>query len=191
MKNTYVKRIFDLLLAAVVLVISLPAMVVISALIIMDSPGPVLHCSLRAGQNQKPFTMLKFRTMYTSAPLVASNDLEGATAHITSIGKWLRRTSLDELPQLFSVIVGHMSIIGPRPVLVMESSLISNREKLGVYQLKPGITGWAQVHGRDKLTNKQKALMDAEYLENRSLKMDIQILWKTLIYVIKREDIQH
>ncbi|MDG2252956.1 MAG: sugar transferase [Methylophilaceae bacterium] len=185
------KRVFDLLLGVLVFITLAIPMIVISIAIRLLSNGPVLYWSDRVGQNNKLFRMPKFRSMLTSAPEVATHLLDNPEKHLAPIGGFLRRTSLDELPQLISVLKGDMSLVGPRPALFNQEDLITLRKERGVDKLLPGITGWAQVNGRDGLSIPDKVELDVEYLDRKSFWFDVKILWMTFLKVIKHNDVSH
>ncbi len=185
------KRIFDLtlgLLASLVLV--LPVSLVAIAVRI-TSTGPALYWSDRVGRNNKIFKMPKFRSMRVGTPAVATHLLGNPQAHLTPIGSFLRKSSLDELPQLWSILVGDMSFVGPRPALFNQHDLIALRTEQGVQTLVPGLTGWAQVNGRDELPIPEKVKLDVAYLQRQSLWFDIRILWLTFIKVLRRDGVSH
>jgi O-antigen biosynthesis protein WbqP len=185
------KRIFDLIAAIVILtIISIP-MLIIAMMVKLTSKGPVLHWSDRVGINNAIFRMPKFRTMRIETPDVATHLLENPDKYITPIGPILRRFSLDEFPQLWSVLKGDMSLIGPRPALYNQDDLIELRTKKGIHRLIPGVTGWAQVNGRDILPIPVKVEYDDHYLHHRSFLFDMKILWLTFVKVIKREGVRH
>ncbi|MEG0937461.1 MAG: sugar transferase [Comamonas sp.] len=185
------KRIFDLLVAlAAVLVLAVPILIVALG-VGLTSAGPVLYWSDRVGRNNKIFKMPKFRSMRAGTPAVATHLLANPKAHLTPIGGFLRKSSLDELPQLWSILVGDMSFVGPRPALFNQQDLIEQRTELGVHTLVPGLTGWAQVNGRDELPISEKVKLDAEYLKHHSLWIDIRILWLTFVKVLSRDGITH
>ncbi|MCX7258589.1 MAG: sugar transferase [Polaromonas sp.] len=185
------KRVFDLLLAvAAAAVLALPVLLVALA-VRLSSPGPALYWSDRVGRNNKIFKMPKFRSMRVGTPTVATHLLADPKAHLTPIGSFLRKSSLDELPQLWSILVGDMSFVGPRPALFNQHDLIELRTQSGVHELVPGLTGWAQVNGRDELPIPDKVRLDAAYLEKKSLGFDLRILWLTFIKVIRRDGVTH
>lgn len=185
------KRAFDLLLALIALLpLSLPLLLVAVA-VRLTSPGPVLYWSDRVGRHNRLFKMPKFRSMRIGTPAVATHLLEDPDAWLTPIGSFLRKSSLDELPQLWSILKGDMSFVGPRPALFNQDDLIALRTEAGVHELPPGLTGWAQVNGRDELPIPQKVALDAAYLERRSLALDVYILWLTAMKVIRREGVSH
>ena len=166
-------------------------MIIIGIAIKCSSAGPIIHRSVRAGANAEPFICPKFRTMNVGAPQAASRDLISPSKHITPLGRLLRKTSLDELPQLVSVLIGDMSAVGPRPVLFVEEDLIERRKKSGVAHLAPGITGWAQINGRDDVSYEEKVSLDVEYMERQSLAFDVYILVRTVRYVIASRGVSH
>jgi O-antigen biosynthesis protein WbqP len=185
------KYVFDLLLGIVIFVLLMIPMLLIAIAICLTSKGSVLYWSDRVGKNNKIFKMPKFRSMFIDAPTVATHLLDNPGEYLSPIGGFLRRSSLDELPQLFSVLKGDMSFVGPRPALFNQVDLITLRSKKGVDKLLPGITGWAQVNGRDELSIYNKVLLDLEYLNNQSLWFDLKILWMTFLKVIKRQGVSH
>jgi O-antigen biosynthesis protein WbqP len=185
------KRIFDLLLGVAILVLLVSPMLLIAISVRLTSKGPALYWSDRVGKNNKIFKMPKFRSMLTDTPAVATHLLDNPDAYLSPIGGFLRRTSLDELPQLFSVLKGGMSFVGPRPALYNQDDLIALRTANGVDKLLPGITGWAQVNGRDELLIADKVILDVEYLNRQSFWFDIKILWMTFLKVIKRDGVSH
>ena len=181
------KRIIDLLLVVVNFFILGVPMILVVISIRLTSKGPVLYWSDRVGKNNLTFKMPKFRSMIIETPILATHLLKEPDSYLSPIGNFLRRSSLDELPQLFSVLKGDMSFVGPRPALFNQYDLINLRTKNGVDKLLPGITGWAQVNGRDKLSIYDKVLLDIEYLKRQSIFFDIKILWMTILKVIKRD----
>lgn len=185
------KRLFDLLLAAVALVMLIVPIALVAVLVRLTSPGPVLYWSNRIGRDNRVFRMPKFRSMRVDAPVVATHLLPDAVNYLTPIGSFLRKSSLDELPQLWSILRGDMSFVGPRPALFNQDDLIELRTMHGVHELLPGLTGWAQVNGRDELSIPEKVRFDKEYLSRKSLGFDIRILWLTLIKVMHRDGVSH
>lgn len=185
------KSIFDYFLAIILITFLLIPIIIIGFAIKVSSRGNVFHWSKRVGKNNIIFLMPKYRTMVMNTPDVATHLLDNPDSFYTPMGRILRRSSLDELPQLFSVLRGHMSFVGPRPALYNQSDLIQLRTKIGIHKVKPGITGWAQVNGRDEILIPEKVALDEEYLKNKSWRMDLYILWLTLIKVIIRDDITH
>lgn len=185
-----VKRLLDCVLSLIGIVVLIPVFIIIGILIKVDSRGPVIFKQKRYGKNKEPFYIYKFRTMASDAPQnVATKDLNDSKKYITKIGAFLRRTSLDELPQLFNILLGQMTIVGPRPVVLKEENLIIARDLYGANDIKPGITGWAQINGRDLLSIEEKAKLDGYYVENMGFKMDIKCFFKTVKYVLKGEGI--
>jgi O-antigen biosynthesis protein WbqP len=185
------KRVFDLVLAlAATTVLSLPILLV-AMLVRLTSPGPALYWSDRIGAHNRIFRMPKFRTMRIGTPAVATHLLANPAAHLTSIGGFLRRTSLDELPQLWSILKGDMSFVGPRPALFNQDDLVALRTEAGVHRLAPGLTGWAQVNGRDDLPIPVKVAYDVEYLQRRSFWFDLRILAMTIAKVLRASGVSH
>ena len=185
------KRLFDLIFVALMAFIILVPFIIIWLAVRFTSRGPALYWSDRVGQNNVIFRMPKFRSMREGAPTVASHLLNYPKVYLTPIGSFLRKSSLDEIPQLWSILRGNMSFVGPRPALFNQDDLIALRSKAGVDQLLPGLTGWAQVNGRDELSISQKVVLDVEYMERQSLWFDIVILWMTLLKVIKRDGVSY
>jgi O-antigen biosynthesis protein WbqP len=185
------KRIFDLLLGVVILALLVIPMLLICIAIRLSSKGSALYWSNRIGRNNEIFKMPKFRSMLINTPDVATHLLNTPDSYLSPIGTFLRRSSLDEFPQLFSVLKGDMSFIGPRPALHNQDDLIALRTKKGVDKLLPGITGWAQVNGRDKLSIPDKVALDVEYLNRQSFWFDMKILWMTFLKVLKRDSVRH
>ena len=185
------KRAFDMVASAVLaLLLALP-MLLIAAAIRLTSKGPAIYWSDRIGRDNAVFRMPKFRSMYIGTPAVATHLMKNADAVITPIGKLLRKSSLDELPQVWSVLKGDMSLVGPRPALFNQTDLIAARTAAGVHVLRPGITGWAQVNGRDELGIPEKVGFDAEYLRNVCFSLDMRILLMTAMKVVRREGVAH
>jgi O-antigen biosynthesis protein WbqP len=190
-KDADMKKIFDLLLSfCLIMVLSVPIFI-IAVLVKLTSNGPVLYWSDRVGMGNKIFKMPKFRTMRIDTPAVATHLLKDTDTYLTPIGSFLRKTSLDELPQLWSVLRGDMSFVGPRPALFNQEDLIALRTAKGVHRLIPGITGWAQINGRDDLPIPVKVAFDVHYLEHCSLMFDMKILFLTLVKVLRREGVTH
>ena len=183
------KRVFDFIISLFALIILSPLFLLISLIILIGDGKPVLFRQKRVGKNNELFTIYKFRTMKRGTENVASGKLENANAKITKFGRILRATSIDELPQLFNILNGTMSLVGPRPLIPKETEIRELREKYNVYTIRPGITGWAQVNGRDNISLEQKALLDKEYVEKQSLGFDIKILVMTVLKVLRREDV--
>jgi O-antigen biosynthesis protein WbqP len=185
------KRLFDLFTGIVFLVLlSIPMVLTIIA-VRLTSKGPSLYWSDRVGKDNTIFKMPKFRSMLTGTPTVATHLLDNPNSYLSPIGGFLRSTSLDELPQLFSVLKGDMSFVGPRPALFNQDDLIALRKEKGVDKLLPGVTGWAQVNGRDELSIPGKVALDVEYLNRKSFWFDIKILWMTFLKVIKKDGVSH
>ncbi|MCY7307911.1 MAG: sugar transferase [Rhodoferax sp.] len=185
------KRLFDLLLAALALPTLIGPILVLVILVRLTSPGPVLYWSDRVGRWNRIFRMPKFRSMRVGTPAVATHLLDNPSAYLTPIGGFLRRSSLDELPQLWSIIKGDMSFVGPRPALFNQDDLVARRTAVGVHDLVPGLTGWAQVNGRDELPIPAKVAFDVEYLQNMSFLFDLRILAMTMVRVIRRKNVSH
>jgi len=185
------KRLFDIILTVCIAVPVIPLAVVIALAVRLTSEGPVFYWSHRVGKNNLLFRMPKFRSMKVGTQTVATHLLTNPAQVITPIGSFLRKSSLDELPQLWSILMGDMSLVGPRPALFNQNDLISLRIIKGIDHLAPGLTGWAQVNGRDDLTIQQKADFDAEYLARQSLWFDIRILWMTFLNILYRKGISH
>ena len=185
------KRIFDSILAMLLIVLLSIPIIVIAAIIKLTSRGPVLYWSSRVGKNNELFRMPKFRSMRIDTPELPTHLLKDPSAHVTSFGSFLRWTSLDELPQIFSILTGKLSFVGPRPALFNQHDLVALRTDRGIHHLIPGLTGWAQVNGRDSLSIPVKVEFDFEYLKRQSLRFDLQILGLTFIKVLSREGIKH
>jgi O-antigen biosynthesis protein WbqP len=185
------KRAFDIVVSSALLVVLAPVMAVCAVSVRLGSPGPAIFKSRRVGRNGGIFEMLKFRTMREGSPQVATHLLANPSELLTPLGGFLRRSSFDELPQLWNVLRGDMSLVGPRPALFNQVDLVALRRESGVEALRPGITGWAQVRGRDDLSIAEKAALDAEYLRKRSFLFDLRILILTAFQVLKSEGIQH
>lgn len=185
------KRLFDILFAIGLTAILLIPMLIVSLLVKLGSRGPVLYVSKRIGRDNKVFRMYKFRTMVLNTPIVATHLLSDAGQYLTPGGMFLRKTSLDEVPQLINILKGDMSFVGPRPVLFNQYDLIEMRTALGIHKLTPGLTGWAQINGRDELPITEKVNFDCYYLGKMSFIFDMKILFWTLIKVIRKEGISH
>jgi len=185
------KRLFDVSFGLIVLLVFLLPLVLIALLVRITSSGPVLYWSDRVGRNNQLFRMPKFRSMRVETPSVATHLLRNPGQWLTPIGSFLRKSSLDELPQIWSILVGDMSFVGPRPALYNQDDLIALRTQALVHELVPGLTGWAQVNGRDELPIEEKVLLDAEYLQKRSIGFDLWILWLTLLKVLRRDGVSH
>ena len=185
------KRLIDMLLAALALVVMAVPLLLLALLVHLTSPGPILYWSDRIGKDNRIFRMPKFRSMHMDTPAVATHLLNDPDRYLTPIGSFLRRSSLDELPQVWSVLVGDMSFVGPRPALFNQDDLIALRTKYGVHVLMPGVTGWAQINGRDELPIPEKVRLDVEYLQRRSFRFDLHILWLTLVRVLGQDCVSH
>lgn len=185
----FFKRAADIMVSLCALIGLTPILIIISVLIKIESRGPVIFKQNRVGINSKEFTIYKFRSMKVGSPEVASNSLKNYKGHITKIGKFIRKTSLDELPQIINVIKGDMSLVGPRPVISSEVELLDYRRKLEIDKMSPGITGWAQINGRDNMTLERKIYLENEYKKSRSFFFDIKILFMTVKKVISRDGV--
>jgi O-antigen biosynthesis protein WbqP len=186
-----VKRIFDLLMALLAAAIFALPVLLVALAVKLSSRGPVLYWSDRIGRDNVIIKMPKFRSMRIGTPTVATHLLRDPETHLTPIGSFLRRSSLDELPQLWSILIGDMSFVGPRPALFNQDDLIALRTEAGVHRLRPGLTGWAQVNGRDEIAIPDKVALDAEYLRRRSMRFDLCIIWITFIKILRRDGIAH
>jgi O-antigen biosynthesis protein WbqP len=191
MEGAMIKRAIDIALAAAVLGALLVPIGIVAIAVKLSSPGPVLYWSERVGRGNRLFRMPKFRSMRTDTPVVATHLLSAPERYLTPIGSFLRRSSVDELPQLWSVLVGDMSLVGPRPALFNQHDLIALRTERGVHALRPGITGWAQVNGRDELPIPVKVEYDAWYLAHQSLRVDLRILFLTALKVLGQHGVAH
>jgi O-antigen biosynthesis protein WbqP len=185
------KRVFDIFLVCPAALILFVPVLVVAIAVRLTSKGPALYWSDRVGRNNVIFRMPKFRSMRVGTPAVATHLLADAASHLTPIGSFLRKSSLDELPQLWSILVGDMSFVGPRPALFNQQDLIALRTEQGVHTLVPGLTGWAQVNGRDELPIPEKVKLDVAYLQRQSLWFDIRILWLTFVKVLRRDGVSH
>ncbi|MBK7354670.1 MAG: sugar transferase [Propionivibrio sp.] len=185
------KRLFDLCLAACATIVLAVPILVVALLVKVTSPGPAFYWSDRIGRNNHVFRMPKFRSMRIDTPAVATHLLGNPDDYLTPVGSFLRKTSLDEVPQLWSILIGDMSFVGPRPALFNQDDLIALRTAQGVHELAPGLTGWAQVNGRDELPIPQKVAFDVEYMQRKSLCFDLRILWLTFVKVLGRDGVSH
>ena len=185
------KRVFDVFFSCLAALILFVPMLMVAVAVRFTSKGPALYWSDRVGRNNVIFKMPKFRSMRVGAPALATHLLADARSHLTPIGSFLRKSSLDELPQLWSILAGDMSFVGPRPALFNQQDLIALRTEQGVHTLVPGLTGWAQVNGRDELPIPQKVALDAEYLQRQGFWFDIKILWLTFLKVVQRDGVSH
>lgn len=186
----FIKRFFDIICSIIGIIILSPIFIIVSILIKLESKGPIIFKQVRAGKNSKPFYIYKFRSMKTETPNIATNDFTDSHVYITKIGKVIRKTSIDELPQLFNILKGDMSIVGPRPVILEEVDLIDLRQSYNIDTILPGITGWAQINGRDNIGNEEKVKYDYEYLVKKNFFMDLYIIMMTVLKVFKRSDIK-
>ena len=185
------KRFFDIFMASFLLIVLAGVLALVAMVVKMTSQGKVLYWSKRIGKDNSVFLMPKFRTMRTDTPVVATHLLANPDAYLTPVGKFLRTTSLDELPQLYSILLGHMSFVGPRPALFNQDDLIDLRTRAGVHVLTPGLTGWAQVNGREELSIPVKVQLDKVYFQKQSWFFDLQILLLTFVKVMRREGVVH
>lgn len=185
------KRFFDFSMSLLLIVLLAMPMIIIALIVRLTSKGPVIYWSDRVGRANKIFKMPKFRSMRVDAPAMASHLMKDPDLFFSPVGSFLRRSSIDELPQLFSILKGEMSFVGPRPALFNQYDLIDLRSKKGVNQLIPGVTGWAQINGRDELLITEKVALDLEYLNRKSFWFDLHILFKTILKVIKSESVSH
>jgi len=185
------KRIFDLVLAVSLGIILLLPLALIALSVGLTSSGPILYWSDRVGRNNTIFKMPKFRSMQAETPALATHLLGDPDVYLTTVGSFLRKSSLDELPQLWSIIKGDMSFVGPRPALFNQYDLIQLRTSAGVHKLLPGLTGWAQINGRDELSIPQKVALDIEYLEKKSFGFDVKIIILTAFAVLRRDNVTH
>ena len=186
-----VKRLFDFLLALFSAFLLVVVILWVALAVRLTSPGPILYWSDRVGKCNRIFKMPKFRSMRVGTPAMATHLLADARSHLTPIGSFLRKSSLDELPQLWSILAGDMSFVGPRPALFNQQDLIALRTEQGVHTLVPGLTGWAQVNGRDELPIPEKVKLDMVYLQRQSLWFDVRILWLTIVKVLRRDGVSH
>ena len=191
MEALLIKRALDALLAATALLVLAIPIALVALAVKLTSRGPALYWSERIGRDNRTFRMPKFRSMRVDTPVVATHLLESPDRWLTPIGSFLRRSSLDELPQLWSILVGDMSIVGPRPALFNQHDLIELRTQRGVHRLRPGLTGWAQVNGRDEIPIPEKVAYDTWYLEHRSLALDLRIVLLTAVKVLRKEGVSH
>ncbi|MFR3568584.1 MAG: sugar transferase [Paraclostridium sordellii] len=190
--NNYnkLKRYIDIILSTLGIIILSPVFLIISIIIKLESEGPIIFKQLRAGKDSKPFYIYKFRSMKADAPSLSTNEFEDVNLFITKIGKFIRRTSIDELPQLINILKGDMSIVGPRPVILNEKELILLRKEYNIDSILPGITGLAQINGRDIIGTEEKVKLDYEYLQNKSLNLDVKIVFITIFKVLRKSDIK-
>lgn len=184
------KRLFDFVMSLIGIIVLSPIILIVALAVKLTSPGPMLFKQRRIGKNNDEFQIYKFRTMRIDTPNVPTHLLENPEQWITPVGKFLRKTSLDELPQLFNILKGEMSIVGPRPALYNQIDLKEMRTEAGVHKLVPGLTGWAQINGRDEIPLSLKVKLDKEYLERKNFFFDIKIIFMTVLSVLKSEGVQ-
>ena len=184
-------RLINILMSLIFLIILFPIIIIVSFLIKIDSKGPIFFVSNRVGQYNKIFKMIKFRTMHTNTRIVETSKLKNANSKITKLGKILRKYSIDETPQFISVILGDMNIVGPRPALPSQIKLINSRKKFGIDKIKPGLTGYAQVNGRDLITDKKKINLEIQYLKKKNFLLDLVIIVKTIKVVLNKIGVSH
>lgn len=185
------KRVFDFSLALIAIFIFIIPLCILALLVKVTSHGPILHWSKRVGLGELFFDMPKFRSMRVNTPQVATHLLADPNIWLTPVGSFLRKSSLDEIPQLWCIIKGDMSFVGPRPALFNQTDLIFLRKQSGVDQLRPGLTGWAQINGRDELSIQEKVKLDLEYLQMRSFFFDLKIIWVTFLSVLNQRGVSH
>jgi O-antigen biosynthesis protein WbqP len=185
------KRTFDLVMALFLCVLALVPFILSALAVAITSRGPVIFWSLRVGEDGKLFEMPKLRTMHVGAPLLATDRFADPKLYMTSVGSFLRRASLDEIPQLWCILRGQMSLVGPRPALFNQTELIGRRHELGISRMKPGLTGWAQVNGRDSISLDQKLALDLEYMQKQSVSFDVRIIMLTCFKVWHRAGVSH
>jgi O-antigen biosynthesis protein WbqP len=185
------KRVFDIFLGCLAALMLFVPVLLVAMAVRLTSKGPALYWSDRVGRNNVIFKMPKFRSMRVGTPAMATHLLADARSHLTPIGSFLRKSSLDELPQLWSILAGDMSFVGPRPALFNQQDLIALRTEQGVHTLVPGLTGWAQVNGRDELPIPEKVKLDVTYMQRQSLWFDVRILWLTFVKVLRRDGVSH
>ena len=190
MYKHFFKRLIDIVLSGVGIIVLIPFWIIIGLCIVISDPGPIFFSQRRVGKNKKLFPILKYRTMKVDTPHdVPTHLLQNPEQYITKVGAFLRKTSLDELPQIFNIFVGQMSIIGPRPALWNQTDLIEERDKYGANDIRPGLTGWAQINGRDELEIPVKAKLDGEYVQNLSFNFDCRCFLWTIFSVLMREGV--
>ena len=190
MYKHFFKRLIDIVISFIAIIVLLIPFILISFLILITNPGPVFFRQKRFGKNKKMFKILKFRTMKVKTPDLPTDKIKNPEQYITGIGRILRKTSLDELPQVFNIFIGQMSFIGPRPALWNQTELIKLRDRVGANDVRPGLSGWAQINGRDEIPEKKKAELDGEYVKKLSFWFDIKCFFGTFIKVFKREGIE-
>ena len=185
------RRLIDIFFGILLSLILSPLIILIGIIIKIDSQGPVFFISERVGLNNKKFKMIKFRTMFTNTEIAETSKLKNPKLKVTKIGKFLRKYSIDEIPQFFNLILGNMTIVGPRPALPQQLKLINNRKKFGIDKIKPGVTGHAQVNGRDLISDSKKLNLEIEYMKNRSWYLDLKIILKTFKVVLSKIGVSH
>ena len=185
------KRFFDIVIAIVMLLIFSVPILLLAMIIRLTSHGPAIYWSDRIGRHNNIFRMPKFRTMKTDTPVVATHLMKDTDSYVTPIGQFLRRTSMDELPQLWSILIGDMTVVGPRPALFNQDDLVALRTEAGVHELVPGLTGWAQINGRDDLPIPRKVALDVEYMHRQSCWFDIKIIFLTFFNVMRGQGVSH
>jgi len=188
--NDNIKRLMDIMLSFMAIIVFLIPMLIVALLIKIDSKGPIIFKQQRPGENKEMFNIYKFRTMRTDTPNVSTEDLGDPSQYITKLGMFLRKSSLDELPQLFNIFMGHMSIVGPRPALYNQYELIRMRDEVGANSIRPGLTGYAQVMGRDLISDQEKVSYDKYYVEHMNLWLDVKIIWWTVKSVVRSEGVR-
>jgi O-antigen biosynthesis protein WbqP len=185
------KRLFDIFFSIILIIILFIPIIIIAILVRLSSKGTVIYWSQRVGVDNILFYMPKFRSMKNNTPAIATHLMAKPEQYLTKIGSFLRKSSLDELPQLYSILIGRMSFVGPRPALYNQYDLIKLRKKLGIDKLTPGLTGWSQVNGRDSISIQEKVKLEKEYLKKKSFIFDLKILWLTLLKIISNENVSH
>lgn len=186
----FIKRTIDIIGSLIGLILLSPIFIITAIVIKLESPGPIIFKQIRVGKNSETFCIYKFRSMREGAPILSTEEFINATSFMTKTGRFIRKTSIDELPQLINILKGEMSIVGPRPVIEKEEELIEARKIYGVDKILPGITGWAQVNGRDDINVEEKVKYDYEYMKNQNILLDIKIILMTVFKVIKSEGIK-
>ena len=186
----FIKRLIDIIGSLIGLIVLSPVFVITAIAIKIESPGPIIFKQIRVGKNSETFCIYKFRSMREGTPILSTEEFTNATSFITKTGRFIRKTSIDELPQLINILKGEMSLVGPRPVIEKEEELIEARKIYGVDKILPGITGWAQVNGRDDINVEEKVKYDYEYMKNQNILLDIKIILMTVFKVIKSEGIK-
>ncbi len=185
------RRLVDIFFGLLFSIILLPLIIIVAIIIKFDSKGPIFFISERIGLDNKKFKMIKFRTMFINTEIAETSKLKNPKLKVTKVGKFLRNYSIDEIPQFFNLILGNMTIVGPRPALPQQVKLINNRKKFGIHKIKPGVTGYAQVNGRDLITDSKKLYLEIEYIKNRSFYLDLKIVFKTFIVVFSKIGVSH